>query len=213
MSVFNNEHAHIKEITVFGMLDHHSPNYPLLDPDNLIERLKDRTSDNPYHNYQHCYQVAINASDGAIYHGADEKTQFILFLAGLFHDSCYQCAPAGVKAEDQEVLNIKTATDFAVNEIGVFAPEFIDNIKILIEATRFPRVKKPGISLGEQIVADSDLLQNVANDRLEWWEALSEETGMTVTEETTETWLLGNLDNLFHTDWAKDLVKQSFKTS
>lgn len=210
MSIFNSTASHIRENLVYMVLDKVAVAYPDLDTDELLQKLKDHTDVYEYHNYQHCYQVALNAFDGAQYHGLSEETAVEMFFAGLFHDACYSRAELdGTNYDVVEEKNLRDAVEFAkfsLRDSGLELPRMHD----LIYATRFPRASSLG-TLEEQILADADLLQNVAVDRHDWYQALAEETGTVVTEDTSRSWLVGQIDTLFFTDWAKEQIRETFE--
>jgi 5'-deoxynucleotidase YfbR-like HD superfamily hydrolase len=170
-----------------------------------LRRLRGYNKTQPYHNYQHMYQVTLFAAEGADYYGLDQTEKKHLILAALYHDLNHSGDAAVSDAE-----NIHVACSM-VEAILPGLEKDIDAsyVASLIRATQFPPVSEK-TTITEQIICDSDILQNIAPDREEWFKGLSKETGREVTYESTREWLAGNLDTLFHTDWAKEKVRTSF---
>lgn len=109
----------------------------------------------PYHNNDHCYNVAVDAFDlGEEFPEISEDTLRHLLVAGLFHDYAH----TGYSHPDN--LNISAALQF----VWLISPELeemgLDVLTLtrLIKATENPSRPNAKYSLDEMIMRDADLM-------------------------------------------------------
>ena len=194
MSMLSSEDAsrelRIKEILhKLGLSSQHLDNIKNLNP----------SADLSYHGYQHLLTVAINCFDLGEYYFSNGKIRQeirLLVLAGLYHDWDH----TGGQYEDS--INIAKATVGMVKhvaELEDFSDADISKISKLISMTEFPHRGVP-VSLSEKIIRDADLLQFAEEDFDRWAEGLTEESGNSVTVESTKKFLE---KQTIYTSWAK----------
>jgi hypothetical protein len=141
----------------------------------------------PYHNNDHCYNVAVDAYDlGKMFPEMNERSLRHLLVAGLFHDYAH----TGYSHPDN--LNIAAAEQF----VKSIAPDLksmdinVGRIIRLIRATENPSPPNRKYSLDEKIIRDADLLGWCQEENHEKFLAgLSVEFEEPVTRESTKRFL------------------------
>jgi hypothetical protein len=158
----------------------------------------------PYHNNDHCYNVAVDAYDlGKEFPEINENSLKHLLVAGLFHDYAH----TGYSHPDN--LNIAAALQF-VRKIG---PELktmglnVATIIRLIKATENPSPPNSKYSLDEKIMRDADLLGWCQEENHEkFLLGLSIEFEEPVTRESTKKFLASTE---FYTSQAVEKFKEA----
>lgn len=141
----------------------------------------------PYHNNDHCYNVAVDAYDlGKMFPEISEETLKHILVAGLFHDYAH----TGYSHPDN--LNIAAALYF-VRSISV--PLLAMGLNVgtlirLIKATENPSPPNVEYSLDEMIMRDADLLGWCQEENHEkFLHGLTVEFEEPVTRESTKKFL------------------------
>lgn len=158
----------------------------------------------PYHNNEHCYNVAVDAYDlGKNFPEIDEDSLRHLLVAGLFHDYAH----TGYSHPDN--LNIAAAIAF-IEEIAAELAAMninVGRIVRLIKATENPSPPNSEYELDEMIIRDSDLLGWCQEENHEkFLNGLSIEFEEPVTRESTKRFLASTK---FYTSQAKDKFRES----
>jgi len=136
----------------------------------------------PYHNYQHCFVVALNCLAGAEAEGLDEDATRLLFLAALYHDYGH----AG-ESNLADAFNLAAALQGMRQWLEMLEEEWVtgDDLNIianLILSTEASHRVEPHTA-AERILLDADSLATDAEDCMTWFTALSKEHGDAVTYE------------------------------
>jgi predicted metal-dependent HD superfamily phosphohydrolase len=154
------------------------------------EILKNLPKEYTYHNLAHTTQVAAAAEEiGKASNLSAEELESVIIAAWL-HDTGYR-----ENCNSHEEVSKQQATKL-LNEWGA-APEKIEQVKKLIEATRMPQ--QP-VTLAEQVLCDADLQHLGDEDIMECGEQIRKEfeTFKGLKFETDEEWIRHNL-NFFNT--------------
>lgn len=112
----------------------------------------------PYHNNDHCYNVAVDAFDlGKEYIGSGKVSLRMLqhiLVAGLFHDYDH----TGYSHPDK--LNIDNAVMFIRSQTAIFSSLKLNTDRLirLVKSTQNPARLHPEYNFEEQIMRDADLL-------------------------------------------------------
>ena len=172
--------------------------------------------DNPYHNNEHCFTVAINCFEGAIFHNLSENDTRNTVIAALFHDFNHS---AGIHTDDINVqIAIEGTKDFLTNipkDKEYFNENNIKDICNIISVTQYPFIKTPH-TLQEKIIRDSDLMQYLEPDGEEFLNGLAKELNLNLNWEQTFNFIDSQTK---HTEWGeqklsnfKDIVAGKIKT-
>jgi hypothetical protein len=158
----------------------------------------------PYHNNDHCYNVAVDAFDlGKMFPEMDERSLRHLLVAGLFHDYAH----TGYSHPDN--LNIAAAEQYVFS----IAPHLkamglnVGRIIRLIRATENPSPPNRKYSLDEKIIRDADLMGWCQEENHEkFLLGLSIEFEAPVTRESTKQFLSSTK---FYTSHAVEKFKEA----
>ena len=158
----------------------------------------------PYHNNDHCYNVAVDAFDlGEMFPEMNERSLRHLLVAGLFHDYAH----TGYSHPDN--LNIAAAEKF-IKDIALNLKAMdinVGRIIRLIRATENPSPPNRLYSLDEKIIRDADLLGWCQEENHEkFLLGLSIEFEEPVTRESTKKFLSSTQ---FHTSQAEEKFKEA----
>lgn len=159
----------------------------------------------PYHGNEHAMSVAELSLIGLdfLFQGHDSRLMRNIFIAGLLHDWDH------TGCNDEEV-NIQRAVD----AVKIFEEENHEHwltsdwwqVQLLIEATDSRKTPADRDTIGEKVIADADVLQNIVEDYQKFWNGLSKETGTVVDAVSTQIFLQ---NHSFNTEWGQDLVQHA----
>jgi hypothetical protein len=158
----------------------------------------------PYHNNDHCYNVAVDAYElGKMFPQINVRSLRHLLVAGLFHDYAH----TGYSHPDN--LNIAAAVQF-VKQIGSDLKSMdinVGRIIRLIRATENPSPPTREYSLDEKIMRDADLMGWCQEENHEkFLLGLSIEFEEPVTRESTKRFLSSTK---FYTNHAVEKFKEA----
>jgi hypothetical protein len=190
-------------------MNRESVGYRLLEVGLPVEELLTLSDGNPsaglpYHNNDHCYNVAVDAYDlGKEFPEISESTLKHLLVAGLFHDYAH----TGYSHPD--VLNIAAALQF-IDEISLKLVSMgLSSTRIahLIYSTMNPAPPGGIHRLDEMIMRDADLLGWCQEENQEkFLEGLTIEFEEPVTRESTKKFLSSTK---FYTEQAVEKFKDA----
>ncbi len=167
--------------------------------------------DNPYHNLEHCYTIAIRSVEGAIVNSASTIDQRRIFLSALFHDFNHS---AGKLTDNQNIsLAVEGLQQFFNIELDnhsdkeLFGENALSEMEKIIQVTEYPFIHEPKTLL-EKIIRDSDLMQYLEVDYEKFMNGLGEELNLNITKEQTKDFILSQKT---YTDWGSNTLKNLFK--
>lgn len=167
---------------------------------------------NPYHNLEHCYTIAIRSIEGAIVHSLPTIEQRKIFIAALFHDFNHT---AGKLTDDKNIeLAIKGLSSFFNNHLkehadsSLLGKNALNDMSEIIKVTQYPFIHTPK-TLSEKIIRDADLMQYFEIDYQKFIDGLGEELNLSITKEQTKDFILKQET---HTEWGKQILQNLFKS-
>lgn len=178
------EALRIEQVT--NILKHYN-----LNPDHVLfiqDTEINPSAEAPYHNAHHLMSVAIAADRlGRYYLSNPQDPQLkLLVLAALYHDLNHSLGEYG------DSINVSRAVADTIELLKLAEPELTNNeltaIGELILTTEYPYTG-PAKNILHKIIRDSDLLQWTQPDVDRWLEGLTEETGHSITLESTKVFL------------------------
>lgn len=168
-----------------------------LNPGHLDILTNNPARDNPYHNNEHLYTVALNCLEAARYYGLTRSEQRLLFLAGLYHDYAHS---GGLHSD---VINVSKSISAALNyctKLEKLSGEEKDALALIIHATIQPSTLHHTIlTLQQEIIMDADMMQWLESDADGFLTGLSAELGFEVTWHSTKEFLESYLPK---TEWG-----------
>lgn len=150
----------------------------------------------PYHNNQHLLTVANNTYDAGLHYNLSTGELTELYVAALFHDYNHSL---GVH---DDAVNIPLAIEgfmvYCQTQTNNFTMEQKLEVLKLIMATNYPHMFNT-TNLKKQIIMDSDILQTLEPDSINFINGLYEETGLVVTPLSNIAFITSNII----TQWAE----------
>lgn len=158
--------------------------------------------DNPYHNNQHLYTVALNCDEAAKHYGLTLEERQILFVSALYHDYAHS---AGQQSDTVNIARAITATIEHVSRLEELSSDNMDTIANIIHATiQPPTLHGDPINMLQGIIMDSDMLQCGEPDAESFLVGLAVEGNMEVTWSTTKEFLSHYVPK---TSWGKAKIE------
>lgn len=206
--LYDNFFAHLsRKEKVKTILDNLDLQYDYI---NYLEK-NNLGKDNPYHNLEHCYTIAIRSVEGAIVNSASTIEQRRIFLAALFHDFNHS---AGKLKDNENILLATNGLKKLFNDElkdhsdkDLLGENALYEMEKIIKVTEYPFIHEPNTLL-EKIIRDADLMQYLEIDYEVFMKGLGEELNLNITKEQTKNFILSQKT---YTTWGENTLKNLFK--
>lgn len=158
-----------------------------LNPEHFDMIENNPAGNNPYHNNEHLYTVALHCHDAAFYHDLGKDDHRVLFLAALYHDYAHTAG------SNSDTVNICKSVAWAIHHIESledFTAEQMNTVADIIHATIQPsNLHNGSLSVSQKIIRDADMMQWLEPDAEKFLSGLSKEMNQEISWASTKEFL------------------------